>query len=117
MLDEALQVLSVHTPAPPPEGVAHAALLCLQLLGVTLEREEEFMDQVRRAKQQLVSVHPLHQLLQGVNPRSGKADHMINIARSAHFTKMNYVCTCKSTNVQCMLSSIINSPPEMRPSL
>lgn len=83
VLDEALSVLSSHKTAPPPEGVAHTALLCLQLLGATLEREEEFLDCVRRSKEQ-TSVHYLHQLLlQAVNPRSGGADHMINIARSA----------------------------------
>ena len=73
-------MLSAHSPTPPPEGVAHAALLCLQLLGATLEKEEEFMDLVRKSKEQ-VSVHPLHCLLLGVNPRSGTADHMVNIAR------------------------------------
>ncbi len=82
VLDEALLVLSSSVSAPPPEGVAHTALLSLQLLGATLEREEEFLDHVRRGKQLLVSVHPLHQLLLGVNPRSGMADHMINVARS-----------------------------------
>lgn len=81
-MDEALLVLSTHALTPPPEGVAHAALLCLQLLGATLDREAEFMDLVRKTKQQLISVHPLHHLLLGVNPRSGKADHMLNIARS-----------------------------------
>ena len=81
MLDEALSVLSSHGPTPPPEGVAHAALLCLQLLGATLERGEEFMDFVRRTKRQEKVIYPLHRLLLGVNPRSGKADHMLNIAR------------------------------------
>ena len=90
MLDEALLVLSGHTPTPPPEGVSHAALLSLQLLGATLEREEEFMDHVRRGKLGgQVAVHPLYQLLLGVNPRSGKADHMINIARSAKHSTIN----------------------------
>ena len=88
MLDEALLVLSSHASPPPSEGVSHAALLSLQLLGATLEREEEFMDHVRRGKLGQVAVHPLHQLLLGVNPRSSKADHMINIARSAMLSRL-----------------------------
>jgi len=82
VLDEALLTLSSHGPTPPPEDVAHAALLCLQLLGATLECQDEFIDQLRRTRQQLIFIHPLHHLLLGGNPRSGKADHMLNIARS-----------------------------------
>lgn len=95
VLDEALMVLSTPSPSPSSasEGVAHSALLCLQLLGATLEREEEFLNLVRRTKQQLISIHPLHHLLLGVNPRSGKADHMLNIARLA-LTELVFTVNC-----------------------
>ena len=82
MLDEALLELSAHGPNPSEE-LAHAALLCLQLLGATLSKEEEFMDHVRRAREHEMSVHvhPFHNLLLGINRRSLKADHMLNVAR------------------------------------
>ncbi len=82
VLDKSLKLLSTHGHTPP-EGLAHTALVCLQLLGATLEREEEFLDCVRGRAQQDISVYSLYKLLLGVNPNSGKADHLLNIAKSA----------------------------------
>lgn len=53
---------------------------CLALLNLTLQKENLFMDLLRESHLSLI-VTPLEQLLQGINPRTKKADHVVNIAR------------------------------------
>lgn len=57
-----------------------AVLHCLCLLDLTLQKEVMFMDLLRESQASLL-VSPLEQLLQGVNPQTKKADHIVNIAR------------------------------------
>lgn len=53
---------------------------CLALLNLTLQKENLFMDLLRESQLALI-VSPLEQLLQGINPRTKKADNVVNIAR------------------------------------
>lgn len=57
-----------------------AVQYCLALLNLTLQKENLFMDLLRESHLSLI-VTPLEQLLQGINPRTKKADHVVNIAR------------------------------------
>lgn len=68
---------------PPPAGKKHlesAVLHCLCLLDLTLQKEVMFMDLLRESQASML-VSPLEQLLQGVNPQTRRADHIVNIAR------------------------------------
>lgn len=57
-----------------------AVLHCLSLLDLALQKEVLFMDLLRESQASML-VSSLEQLLQGVNPQSRRADHIINIAR------------------------------------
>lgn len=59
---------------------------CLALLNLTLQKENLFMDLLRESHLSLI-VTPLEQLLQGINPRTKKADHVVNIARYVQSTE------------------------------
>ena len=68
---------------PFPLGHAHlerASLLCLQLMQATLEKQERFLSGLRETGASTM-VSQLDKLLMGINPRSGKADHIVNIAK------------------------------------
>lgn len=62
-----------------------AVQYCLALLNLTLQKENNFMDLLRESHLSLI-VTPLEQLLQGINPRTKKADHVVNIARYVQST-------------------------------
>lgn len=67
----------------PPAGKKHlesAVLHCLCLLDLTLQKEMTFMNLLRESQASML-VSPLEQLLQGVNPQTKRADHIVNIAR------------------------------------
>ena len=80
LLDEACQRLSDPSQRPS-DSVALSALLSLKLLENALSREQEFLDLLRRYNTKSVLASPLHQLLLGINPRTGRADHMVTIAK------------------------------------
>ena len=80
LLDEACHYLS-DASQPFSNPLAHAALLSLKMLENTLEREQEFLELLRRYNTKNIIVNPLHQLLLGINPRTGKADHMVTITK------------------------------------
>lgn len=63
-----------------------AVQYCLALLNLTLQKENIFMDLLRESHLSLI-VTPLEQLLQGINPRTKKADHVVNIARYVQSTE------------------------------
>lgn len=63
-----------------------AVQYCLALLNLTLQKENLFMDLLRESHLSLI-VTPLEQLLQGINPRTKKADHVVNIARYVQSTE------------------------------
>ena len=64
-------------------GHAHleaAALYCLSLLKATLEKQERFLGWLRETNASTM-VSQVDKLLMGINPRSGKADHLLNVAK------------------------------------
>ena len=80
LLDEACRSLSDASQLFS-DPVARAALLSLKILESTLEREQEFLELLRRYNTKNIIINPLHQLLLGINPRTGKADHMVTISK------------------------------------
>ena len=60
-----------------------AVMYCLKMIEVTLEKQGELMGALRdRGVSTLVT--PIDRLLLNINPRSGRPDHVVNIAK--------YVC-------------------------
>ena len=57
-----------------------ASLYCLKMLELTLDKQSTFFDGVRESGAP-VTVFQLDKLLLGINPRSGRADHLANISK------------------------------------
>ena len=62
------------------ESISRAALLALQLLEVGFSKQEAFITLLKRHSSvaREVNVTPLDELMMGINPQSGQADHLIN---------------------------------------
>ena len=65
---------------PGKEKLKRTSLLCLRLIQIVLEKQEQFMYMVRESGSSAF-VSPMDKLLMGINPRSGKPDHLVNIAK------------------------------------
>lgn len=85
VLDEGINSMS---PAFEPCAIAEkidltrATLYTLKLLTSILAREEEFLAHLRQSSQsKSLVISSLTELLQGINPRTEKEDHLVNIAR------------------------------------
>jgi len=65
------------------EVISKAALLALQLLEVGLSKQEECIAMLRGrgSSSAEINVTPLDELMMGINPYSGQADHLINVAK------------------------------------
>lgn len=64
------------------EELEKAALLCLRMIEVTLEKQEQFVDMFRSVPQQsAVLVSPLEDLLLSVNPQSSAPDYLLKIMK------------------------------------
>ena len=57
-----------------------AALLCLQMIEDTLEKEDYFVAMVRESGSPILAT-PMDRLLLGINPKTGKADYIVTIAK------------------------------------
>ncbi|XP_053108091.1 nuclear pore complex protein Nup205 isoform X2 [Hemicordylus capensis] len=75
-----------------------AVQYCLGLLNLTLKKENLFMDYLRESHLSLI-VTPLEQLLQGINPRTKKADHVVNIARYLYHGSTNPELAFESSTI------------------
>ena len=80
ILDEARVMLDSFSPFPGKEQLETAATAALKLLHVCLRSSEEFINAGRTAGASTV-LTSLSKLLLGVNPRSGRPDHMLNVTR------------------------------------
>lgn len=62
------------------ESLELAGLLCLQLIETSLEKSGTFLDACRETGASAM-VSAMDRLLLSINPRSGKADHLVNITK------------------------------------
>ena len=84
-----------HTIAEKIE-LTRATLCSLRLLVTTLAREEEFIAHLRQSAQsQTMVVGSLTELLQGINPRTEREDHLVNVARCVITREAMCVCVCE----------------------
>lgn len=64
------------------EELEKAALLCLRMIEIVLEKQEQFVDMFRSVPQQsAVMVSPLEDLLLSVNPQSNAPDYLLKIMK------------------------------------
>lgn len=82
IVDEATILLNRHTPFPGKEFLEESTLNCLKLLDLVLDKQDLFTDLLRnQGMTTTILATPLDRLLMGINPRSRKADHLVNIAQ------------------------------------
>ncbi|XP_045195259.2 nuclear pore complex protein Nup205-like [Mercenaria mercenaria] len=84
ILNDAMNHFESYTTTPGQKNLEKAALLCLQMIEITLEKEELFVDMVRDTGSPLL-VTPMDRLLLGINPRTGKADYIVTVAKYMMF--------------------------------
>ncbi len=106
IIDEGCNLLETYQPFPGKEKVEKCCLLSLRLLDMALGLERDFMEAARVANT-TVLLTALSQLLQGVNPRSGRADHMLNVAK---FVTFAWWLPQSSLHAVRILSAVSDSP-------
>ncbi|OXB75398.1 UNVERIFIED_CONTAM: hypothetical protein H355_010600, partial [Colinus virginianus] len=103
LLEEGVKQLDTYAPFPGKKHLEKAVQYCLALLNLTLQKENLFMDLLRESHLSLI-VTPLEQLLQGINPRTKKADHVVNIARYLYHGNSNPELAFESAKILCCIS-------------
>ncbi|KAJ7404622.1 hypothetical protein WISP_144362 [Willisornis vidua] len=107
LLEEGVKQLDTYAPFPGKKHLEKAVQYCLALLNLTLQKENIFMDLLRESHLSLI-VTPLEQLLQGINPRTKKADHVVNIARYLYHGNSNPELAFESAKILCCISDNSN---------
>ncbi|XP_027698133.1 nuclear pore complex protein Nup205 isoform X1 [Vombatus ursinus] len=103
LLEEGVKQLDTYAPFPGKKHLEKAVQHCLALLNLTLQKENLFMDLLRESQLALI-VTPLEQLLQGINPRTKKADNVVNIARYLYHGNSNPELAFESAKILCCIS-------------
>ncbi|CAM5084235.1 unnamed protein product [Eretmochelys imbricata] len=103
LLEEGVKQLDTYAPFPGKMHLEKAVQYCLALLNLTLQKENLFMDLLRESHLSLI-VTPLEQLLQGINPRTKKADNVVNIARYLYHGNSNPELAFESAKILCCIS-------------
>ncbi|XP_063785079.1 nuclear pore complex protein Nup205 isoform X2 [Pseudophryne corroboree] len=107
LLEEGVTQLDTYVPFPGKKHLEKAVMCCFMLLNLTFQKENSFMDFLRGSHLSLI-VTPLEQLLQGINPRSKKADHVVNIARYLYHGRDNPELAFESAKILCSISCNAN---------
>ncbi|XP_055585632.1 nuclear pore complex protein Nup205-like [Uranotaenia lowii] len=80
IIDEACSLFDTFTPFPGRKNLEKTSLYALQILYRALETQEDFFN-AHFSSNCSILLAGINKLLLGMNPRSGKADHMLNIIR------------------------------------
>ncbi|OCT86111.1 hypothetical protein XELAEV_18019805mg [Xenopus laevis] len=103
LMEEGVTQLDTYAPFPGKKHLEKAVAYCFMLLNLTLQKENRFMDLLRESHLSMI-VTPLEQLLQGINPRSKKADNVVNIARYLCHGNSNAELAFESAKILCSIS-------------
>ncbi|XP_019530030.3 nuclear pore complex protein Nup205 [Aedes albopictus] len=80
IIDEACTLFDSYAPFPGRKHLESTCLLALQIIERALETQEDFFN-AHFAANCSILLAGANKLLLGMNPRTGKADHMLNIVR------------------------------------
>ncbi|XP_078453204.1 nuclear pore complex protein Nup205 isoform X1 [Lampetra fluviatilis] len=107
ILEEGVRLLDIHVPFPGKASLEGALLSCLSMLHAALRKEGLFMDLLRESHSSVI-VTPLEQLLQGINPRSKKPDHIATIARYLCHSATNSPLVAEGAKILCQVCQYPN---------
>ncbi|KAJ7377332.1 hypothetical protein OS493_029691 [Desmophyllum pertusum] len=102
------------------EELEKTALLCIRMIEVALEKQEQFVDMFRSVPQQsAVMVSPLEDLLLSVNPQSSSPDYLLKIMKfishlhagaELNLSVIKILClVCQSVTVQRHLVNLLTA--------
>jgi len=80
ILHEVSELLGRHVDIPGQKYMEATSLSCLKLIHLALSKQAEFLTLLRESGS-AVLVTPMDRLLLGVNPASGRPDHIVNICK------------------------------------
>ncbi|XP_068134073.1 nuclear pore complex protein Nup205 isoform X2 [Hyperolius riggenbachi] len=112
LLEEGVTQLDTYALFPGKKHLEKSVAYCFMLLNLTLQKENLFMDLLRESHLSLI-VTPLEQLLQGINLRSKKADHVVNIARYLYHSSSNPELAYESSKILRSISCNPNIQPKL----
>ncbi|XP_033629784.1 nuclear pore complex protein Nup205-like [Asterias rubens] len=126
VIDEVTQLLDQYRPIPGKANMEKCTLMCLQLVQFALEKQDAFIDLVRLQGSGIM-VSTMDELLMAINPRTGDADHLVNIAKfvthsdthAAHAlasTKILY-STVRASNMQAEIVGLFTAKQDVRTNL
>ncbi|XP_051886493.1 nuclear pore complex protein Nup205 [Pristis pectinata] len=107
LLEEGVKLLDTCALFPGKKHLEKAVEYSLGLLELALQKENQFMDWLRESHSSIIAT-PLEQLLQGINPRTKKADHVVNIARYLCHGNTNPDLAFESAKILCYISRYPN---------
>ncbi|XP_070580305.1 nuclear pore complex protein Nup205-like [Ptychodera flava] len=85
---EATGLLDQYSEFPGKDSLQRTALLCLKMIECTLEKETVFLDFLREYSSS-VMVTSMDKLLMGISPKTGKADHLVNVTKYVTYNSFN----------------------------
>lgn len=80
LVDEGCRMLDLHKEFAGKRSFETLLLTCLELLSKALEMQPRFMELLSASNSDRI-LTPMHQLLIGINARTGNPDHLLNIAK------------------------------------
>ena len=83
-MDEGSNILDKYVDFPGKDSLEESCLLVLKILERGLELQPKMLE-VARSSGTRIMLNPLDKLLFGMNPRSGKPDHMFNVVKFVVF--------------------------------
>ncbi|XP_069084056.1 nuclear pore complex protein Nup205 [Pleurodeles waltl] len=107
LMEEGVTQLDTYAPFSGKKHLEKAVEHCFALLNLTLQKQNLFTNLLRESQLSLI-VTPLEQLLQGINPRTKKADHVVNIARYLYHGSSNPDLAFESSKILCCISCNLN---------
>ena len=106
ILDEGCNHIDTYLKFPGKADLEQSCLLSLQILDGALTKQGAFLEAARTANTSTL-LTPLDQLLLGVNPRSGRADHMLNVTK---FITYSWWLPKHTLHAVRVLSAVAESP-------
>jgi nuclear pore complex protein Nup205 len=106
IIDEAVTLFDSYTQFPGKKYLERTVYYCLNLIERTLAQQDVFFDAHFNANCSIL-LSGLNKLLLGVNPRSGKPDHMLNITK---FVTYNSWLPCHALSAIKILKMVTRQP-------
>ncbi|XP_074656294.1 nuclear pore complex protein Nup205-like [Tubulanus polymorphus] len=120
VVDEAINMLHSYNYASYEGRISleKSSLYCLQMIQIVLEQQDQFLDALRESGASILAT-TLDRLLLGINPRSGKPDHLVDVARYIIHNSVHpehalsavkiLILVCQSSQVQQELVGLITA--------